>query len=217
MRAVAAFLFACTLTAPAGAAGATPTGPIWDAFSKAVDRANDYTETIVAHEVKGDAVQDRVYHFFFKKPTLARTDIVDGPGRGGAAVWRGGDTIRGHQGGILSGIRLTLSIADGRAVDLRGKTIVAAIFAVLRDHMESAGTVTEGAGKTIDGNATDALTLVLADAAKTRDLTKEIVYISKATHLPVRHEGYEGDKLVEAEDFKDQVVNAGLPDSTFDM
>ena len=195
---------------------AAPSGPMWDAFTKAVDHANDYTETVVAHEVKGDAVQDRTYHVYFRKPALERADIVSGPGHGGAAVWSGGDTVHGHQGGILALIRLTLPITDGKAVDLLGNPMTVPLFSVARDHFLHDGTVSEGPGKTVNGAPTDALTFVAADPAKAR-VSKEILYLSRVTHLPIRHEGFDGATLVETEDFSDQVVNKGIPDSTFSL
>jgi outer membrane lipoprotein-sorting protein len=217
LRLLAALAAAACAVAPLGAAAAAPSGPLWEAFTKAVDRVNDFTETVVAHEVKGDVVQDRVYRVFYRKPSLERTDIVEGPGRGGAALWNGGSTVRGHQGGILALIRLTLPIDDPKAVDLRGETMIIPIFSVVRDRFRGDGTVTEGPGPAIDGAPTDALTFMPASPEKPSGLTKEVLYLARATHIPVRHEGYEGATLAERQDFRDQVINKGIPDSTFSL
>src|SRR5580658_2765900 len=102
---VAGLFALCTLCAAPAAAGSAE-----NAFFDAWSKIDSYTCTITAHETKGTDVQDRVYHYAYLKPHFARIDIVDGPGKGGGAVWTGGDSVRGHQGGLLSGIQLNVSI-----------------------------------------------------------------------------------------------------------
>jgi hypothetical protein len=219
------FALACAFVAaavPAPGSAETPAGgsaalPAWDAFKKTADALKNYTETLTAHEVKGGRVEDRVYHFAFAKPALARSEIVSGPGSGGAAVWHGGDTVRGHKGGILSAFKLTISIDDPKATDLRGKRIDAAFFPTMIAGFEREGKLSEAPGTPVDGSPTDDVTLIPTDPAKVRNLTKEVLVISRTTHLPIEHLGYEGTQLVEDEHFTDQKVDVGLPPSTFDM
>jgi hypothetical protein len=215
----APFALALALVAPvAGLAQSSATSlPAWDAFKKADESIKDYTETITAHEVKGSDVQDRVYHFAFAKPTSARSAIVSGAGSGGEAVWTGGDHIRGHQGGFLKMIKLTLAIDDARATDLRGKTIDAAFFPTMIAAFESGGPITEEPGPSVDGSPTDAVSHIPPDPTKVRGITKDVYLISRTTHLPVEHLGYEGAQLVEDDKFTDQKINPGLPPSTFQM
>src|SRR5580693_5699955 len=66
------------LQTPAGAAGPAATA-FFDAWSK----VDNYTDTIVSHETNCKAVEDRTYHFAYKKPHFAKIDIVEGPGKGG--------------------------------------------------------------------------------------------------------------------------------------
>jgi outer membrane lipoprotein-sorting protein len=198
----------------------TPANPLpaWNAFKKANESVKDYTETLVAHEVNGTRVEDRTYHFAFAKPSSARSTIVSGPGRGGEAVWNGGDHVRGHQGGFLSGIKLTLSITDGRTTDLRGKTITAAFYPTIIAAFEGdGGKMSEEPGPVVDGMPTDAVILVPNDPAKHRGLTKDEMILSRATHLPVEHLGYIGTQLVEDERFTDIKINPDLPAGTFEM
>jgi len=199
------------------AADPAPALPAWDAFVKANAAIDDYKETVTAHEISGTKTEDRTYHFFYKKPSYARSEIVSGPGSGGAAVWHGGDKVKGHLGGLLAGIKLVISEHDARATDIRGKTIEAANFAWMIDGFNHYGKLSEAPGPPVDGVETDAVTMIPDDPAKVRNLTKETLLISRTSHLPVRHLGYEGDKLVEQETFSDQVINPGLPLSTFDM
>jgi hypothetical protein len=214
---------ALALVAPVAGLAQTSTGsgtaapPAWEAFKKANESIKDYTETITSHEIKGSNVQDRVYHFAFAKPAFARSAIVSGPGSGGEAVWTGGDHVRGHQGGFLKMIKLSIPIDDSRATDLRGKTIDAAFFPTIIASFDSGGTLTEEPGPIVDGVPTDAVSHVPADPTKVRGLTKDVFLISRTTHLPVEHLGYEGSQLVEDDKFTDQKINPGLPPSTFEM
>jgi len=104
---------------PASAA----TVPAITAFEQTFAKVNDYTVLVHAHEILGNQSQDRVYRYMYKRPHLVKTQILSGPGAGGGAVWTGGDTVSGHQGGILSFIHLKVGLHDGRATSLRGYTI----------------------------------------------------------------------------------------------
>jgi outer membrane lipoprotein-sorting protein len=197
----------------AGRASASALGDFSDAWSK----VDNYSCSIVVHEALGTQTQDRRYDFWFKKPSLAHIEITSGPGRGSGSVWHGGDTVLGHQGGLLRGIKMNVSINDSRAVSLRGDTITAPIFGNILATYQSnmTGTVTESPGETIDGAPTDMLTLKIANPAANKNVTRDVLYLSKTTHLPVRRMRYEGDTLVKQEDFVNVKINPGLKDSDF--
>jgi hypothetical protein len=190
--------------------GAAPTGPA-AAFIDAWAKVPSYTANIKVHMTKGTDVQDRTYHYAYLKPHFAKIDITGGAGRGGGAVWTGGDTVSGHQGGILSGIHLTVSIHDGRAVDLRGHTIDLASFESVAEAIKNAPAVTTGE-ETVNGVACDTVTYPFKDDA---GATKTTAYLSRATHLPVRRVSYAGDTVVEIEDFSDVNTAANLKMSDF--
>jgi len=188
--------------APAGAAAS---------FLDAWGKVTSYTASIKTHETKGTDVQDRTYHYAYLKPHFARIDITGGPGRGGGAVWHGGDTVSGHQGGMLSGIHLTVSIHDGRAVDLRGGTIAEASFENVAENIRDAATATTGE-ETLNGSAYDTVTVPYKDA---NGATKRVIFLSRSTHLPARRVTYAGDTVVETEDFSDVNTAANLKESDF--
>jgi hypothetical protein len=190
--------------------GAAPTGPA-AAFIDAWAKVPSYTANIKVHMTKGTDVQDRTYHYAYLKPHFAKIDITGGAGRGGGAVWTGGDTVSGHQGGILSGIHLTVSIHDGRAVDLRGHTIDLASFESVAEAIKNAPSVTTGE-ETVNGTAYDTVTYPFKDDA---GATKATVFLSRTTHLPARRVSYAGDTVVEVEDFSDVNTAANLKISDF--
>ena len=190
--------------------GAAPSGPA-AAFLDAWAKIPSYTANMKVHATKGSDVQDRTYHYAYLKPHFAKIDITGGAGRGGGAVWNGGDTVSGHQGGLLSGIHLKVSIHDSRAVDLRGATIDHASFENIAEAIKAAPSVTS-AEETYNGSAYDTVTYPCKDNA---DATKCTVYLSRSTHLPARRVTYAGDKVVATEDFTDVNTAANLKESDF--
>ena len=190
--------------------GATPSGPA-AAFFDAWSKVSSYTAMIKTHEVKGTDVQDRTYRYAYLKPHFAKIDITGGPGKGGGAVWKGGDTVSGHQGGLFSGVHLTVSIHDGRAVDLRGGTVDEASFENVAQNIRDAASATD-AEATLNGTAYDTVTVPYKDA---NGATKRVIFLSRTTHLPVRRVTYAGDTVVETEDFSDVNTSAGLKESDF--
>jgi len=190
--------------------GAAPTGPA-AAFLDAWSKVSSYTDNIKIHVVKGTDVQDRTYHYAYLKPHFAKIDITGGAGRGGGASWKGGDTVSGHQGGILSGVHLNISIHDARAVDLRGGTIDEASFDNIADNIKSAASATNGE-ETFAGTSVDTVTIPYTDPF---GATKRVIFLSKTTHLPVRRVTYAGTAIVIDETFTDVNTAANLKESDF--
>ena len=190
--------------------GAAPSGPA-AAFLDAWSKVPSYTDNIKIHVVKGSDIQDRTYHYAYLKPHFARIDITGGAGRGGGASWKGGDTVSGHQGGILSGVHLNISIHDGRAVDLRGGTIDEASFDNIADNIKSAASATN-AEEAWSGTTYDTVTIPYTDPF---GATKRVIFLSKTTHLPVRRVTYAGTAIVVDEAFTDVNTAANLKESDF--
>jgi hypothetical protein len=198
----------------AGAALASPAGDAAiSAFSSAWNGVHTYTCTITAHEVQGSKVQDRVYHAVFKRPNNVRMDIVSGAGKGGAAIWNGGDTVYGHQGGFLSFIRLHLNIHDAKAISLRGTTIAQASFGALLQRFKDLKT------SSLDAKMSSGQTTVTADVldpASNQGVTSEVLILG-ADHLPVGYDQYVGTKNVNHVRYSDYKGNVAIPDSTWKL
>lgn len=208
--------FAAVLIPHAFANAASGT-PAVAAFNEAFDKTNSFTYKLHSHEVKGNDVQDRVYQYSFLKPHNAKTLIESGPGKGGGAVWTGGDQVSGHQGGFLSGIHLKIDLHDGRAVSIRGYTIPDGLPQnIIARYSSVKGDLTQvsNAG-TIDGNQTDLLQLKVADPASNDGISLMKIYLSQQSHFPLRQILYEGDKVVLDQSFTDWNLNANLQQSDF--
>ena len=210
---LAAFALGISLL-PAAVSAATT--PAITAFDDAFAKVNDYTVTVRAHEVLGSKTQDRTYHYSFKRPNLAKTLIVSGDGSGSGGVWNGGDTVSGHQGGMLAFIHLKISVHDPRAVSLRGYTIPDGLLQTEVDkYKDVKGELTQRGGPTIDGKPTEEVDLKVADPAGYGGVTRMVMYLSKENHMPVRQVRFAGDQIVADATFTDLKTNTGLKDSDF--
>jgi outer membrane lipoprotein-sorting protein len=207
--------FAATL-GPWVCVHAANTAPAITAFDQAFAATNDYTAVLHVHEAKGTQTQDRVYQYMFMKPHYAKTLILDGDGKGSGGVWAGGDQVSGHQGGILSGIHLKVSMNDPRAISLRGVTIPEGLLQrIVENYATIPGKLTQTAGGKINGVDSDRLDLKVTDPASNSGVTEQILYLSKETHWPIRQILYSGSQIVLDETVSDLKTNTGLTQSDF--
>ncbi len=205
-------LAAAAVIAPVSAA----TVPAITAFQETFAKVNDYTVTVHASESLGNQTQDRTYRYMWKRPHLVKTQILSGPGTGGGGVWNGGDTVSGHQGGILSFIHLTVGIHDGRATSLRGYTIPDGVLPnQVAKYTTMKGTLSERGGPVIDGQDSTLVELKIAPGAGEPGETRAVIYFSKSTHLPLAQIRWAGDKVLSKELWTDLRTNVGLKDSDF--
>ena len=168
------------------------------------------------HEAKGTQSQDRVYQYEFMKPHYVKTLILEGDGKGSGGVWTGGDQVSGHQGGILSGFHLKVSINDPRATSLRGVTIPDGLLQKIVDNYGSTpGKLTQTDGGKIGGVDADRLELKPSDPSSNYGITDQILYLSKETHWPIRQILYSGSQIVLDENVTDLKTNVGLTEKDF--
>lgn len=192
--------------------------PALEAFQKAYSGIKDYQFQIVTHETSDDGkdVEDRVYLFRYRKPSDAQIMVLEGRDKGGAATWHGGTTVSGHHGGVLSIIHLTRDIHDRDATSLRGDILLSDAYGTeLKHFIETGGTLQESAGPAIGGQATITVTLTVADPKANANVSKDILYLSSGSHLPLGRDQYVGSLLVKTEKFKEIKTNLGLKDSDF--
>ncbi len=197
-------------------ARADNTAPAITAFNAVWATINDYTCTLHSHEALGTKTQDRIYSYWFMKPHFAKTLIVSGDGQGSGGVWSGGDTVSGHQGGILSGLHLTVSLHDPRATSICGFTIPDGLLNNIVDkYVTTPGTLTQVLGGKLGGVLTDRLDLKVDDPSKYNGITEQILYLSQETHLPVRQILYSGNQIILDQTISDLKTNVGLTDKDF--
>jgi outer membrane lipoprotein-sorting protein len=186
-----------------------------DDASAAWAKVDDYRMTMTVHEVASARTEDRTLSILFKKPALEHMEIVSGADRGSGVVWQGGDTVKAHKGGFLSGLHATFNLHDKQVETLRGGSVdTATIPGILAQFTPAKGTLTEAPGPQIDGVDTTAVTLVVANPAP-GEVTRDVLFLSAATHLPIRREGYAGTDLVRSFTVTDFKPNVGLTSSDF--
>ena len=201
---------------PCAGLRAASSAPAIAAFDQAFAAINDYTCVLHVHEAKGTQTQDRVYQYQFMKPHYVKTLIIDGDGKGSGGVWVGGNQVSGHQGGLFSGIHLKVDLHDPRAVSLRGVTIPEGLLNHIVDsYTTTPGKLTQTSGGVVNGVDTDRVELRATDPASNYGVTDQILYLSKATHWPVRQILYQGSQVVLDENVTDLKTNVGLTQADF--
>jgi len=105
-------------------------------------------------------------------------------------------------------MHINVALTDPRVVTLRGDTVAMASFGWVLAHLQTDGTVTQKPGPTIEGNATNELTLTITDPAKSGGYTRDIVDCSTATGLPVRVQRFIGSDLVKTIAYSNVAPNA---------
>lgn len=209
--AAAALVTLAFAQAPAQAASA----PAIAEFNAAFANVKDCTYELRSHEIKGSQTQDRVYQYSFMKPNHAKTLIISGDGRGSGGVWSGGDTVSGHQGGILSGLHLNVGLHDPRAVSLRGYTIPDGLIQNVVDKYASAKGKLTQTSVTDHGQAVDMVELNDMDPGSNDGITRQQIFFNKSTHMPIREIRYAGNTAVVDDSFNSIKLNAGLSDKDF--
>jgi hypothetical protein len=157
-----------------------------------------------------------VYDYSFMKPHFAKTLIESGPGRGGGAVWTGGDQVSGHQGGMLSFVHLKISIHDSRAVSLRGYTIPDGLPQnIVATYSDVKGTLTQSDGGKVAGADTDMVDLKVADPASNGGISEQKIWLAQDSHFPVKQTLYAGDQVVLDQSFTDWNFSPNLTQNDF--
>ncbi|MGP6159271.1 MAG: hypothetical protein ACLPYS_17495 [Vulcanimicrobiaceae bacterium] len=191
-------------------------------LSAAWSLLDDYSMTIETTEwTRGTAVQE-VLRYAFRKPALARLEVVAGPRRGAVLVWRGGPKVVAYQRGFLL-FKIVAGVTSARVTSPRGNGILTPNLGDVLDCFAAHGqNVRESAGPSVDGAPSDAIALDYRggsacpdDSSQDRAVTRDVLYVSRDSGYVVERERYEGDTLVERYLIRDLVVNSNLPDSLF--
>jgi hypothetical protein len=191
----------------------TPSATAIASFAHAWANVQSYVCVVSVHEVDGSRVQDRVMRVTFEKPYNTRVDILAGDGRGGVLVWRGGDTVRGHEGGFLSAIKVNVGIGDHRVTTLRGETVANANWGALYDHLMS---LRPDSVQAVVLGDTTTITYAIPDPPGDGNVTKEVLMLG-GNSLPIEYDQYVGDELVARVTTSDVKLNVNPSESTWSI
>ncbi len=178
---------------------------------------NDYQCKVDEWCSNGQKYEKRLMYYFFKKPLMIRTDILEGNkamDKGSVAVYTGGNKITGRKGGILSGIALDMDKNNPMVTTVRGLTIddadLESIIKKLHFYLKNG----DNSVKILE-NGTYKLTGKTGDPVKNGSLSSEEIILDPGTFLPIQADGYENDKLVQHSVWSEYFLNSGLPDELF--
>jgi outer membrane lipoprotein-sorting protein len=181
----------------------------------------DYSVTIDARETLGNRTESNVVSYRFRQPDRARLEIVSGPHKGSVLVWRGGSDVVAYHS-WLRFVKVHYKIDAQDVTSLRGNDVLApdldTLIACFAEHPDR---LSEHPGQQIDGEPTTVVEMARegiscrTDSVTDRAVTRDVVYLSDGTHLPLLRERYVGALLVERWKLSDLKINRGLPDGDF--
>jgi hypothetical protein len=96
------------------------------------------------------------------------------------------------------GIRMTksVSLSDPLVTSLRGYTVSdLSLPGILAHAQQTEGMMYTGT-TTVNGGTVTAVTLNVANPSQDNGMTREVLYLSQGTQLPVRVDGFVGNQLV---------------------
>jgi hypothetical protein len=193
----AAAISTLTLFALSFASAPAATGSALDSFAKAWSGLHGYNATIQLYEVKGGNNEHAVFAYSYTKPATVTMHVNQGPNSGATVKWTGGSTVYASKSGAF-GITMgkNVSLTDPMVSSLRGYSVSDLSFAGILAHaQQTGGTLSSGATK-MDGAMVTAVTLNVANPAQDNGMTREVLYLSQSTQLPLRIDGFMGNQLV---------------------
>jgi hypothetical protein len=178
---------------------------------------DDYQCRMEEFSIKDGRREERIMNYYFKKPKLIRIDILQGNrafDRGSVGVYRGGDKVSGHRGGIMKDITLNISKDSPLATSIRGESIdrsdMATVIERFEYHVKNSTAVTSETASHLE------FEFMPADPSLIDGITKDIIWVDRELMLITRSERYEGNKLVQQVVWSGYILNAGLPVELFD-
>lgn len=194
----AALLVLGSNAVPASAQQSAPAARELDAFARAWSGVSGYGATVRIFVQKDTQTQNVAFNYTFDKPSNVKVHVIAGPNVGVTLDWNGGPTVVARRGSGLSALfTKTLSLHDPAVTTLNGSSIDQLSFGAILAHVQQQpGTVSEAPAQPIDGVAVNAITLIPSTSTEDAGLTREVLELSAATHLPMRLLGYEGSTLV---------------------
>lgn len=184
------------------AAGSASPPPALAAFAQTWSSMPGYTATVQLFEQKGSADERSTFTYTFSKPSHVTAVQTQGKNAGATVKWDGGTTVAASKKGAF-GISMTKNVPlnDPLVTSLRGYTIADLSFgAILAHAQQTPGTLSETPA-TIGGTAVQSVTLTVADPSADGGMTREVLYLSPTTHLPVRVDGFVGSQMVRSYQF----------------
>ena len=176
---------------------------------KAWEGVKDYTCIMDSYNRLGDKEESKTYQYWYLKPGYIRMKVIKGKGKGGEVYYDPTrKKVRGHKGGFLSFVVLTLDPNDKRVTSIRGvrvdQTTFGYILAQLKPYVDA------GECQVVEENGMKGPVCTAGNQAYHGDIWKEKVLFDQ-NNLPVVWERYGKDgTLLYRLVCRDVKLNSGL-------
>lgn len=179
-----------------------------------------YRVTLVTHQEKGSATEDRTLTFTYERPGWIRTHIISGKNKGGIAVYNPEkEHVRVKQSGVP--VVLTLSPDAGMVKGLRGERIYDGGFAALAENLkmyEKKGDIRWAGEKDFEGAECAVIELTTPNPEANHGIAKERWWLSKNTGFPKKTEGFDAQgKMVKWTIYRELELDPQLDEDTFNL
>lgn len=205
-------------------AGASLTLTPMDEVLAAWSRTIDYTVVVKSMEHDGAQSDGATIRYAFKKPDHVKAEVLEGKMRGFTGVWNGGDSVVVYRRGLLSALKMHMSINDKRVTSMRGSTLAAVDMGpALECFAAHQSDVTYGQA-VLDGSEAPLRTVTLTSGGnyqcpptsdEDREVTKDVLYFVPGSPMPKMRLRYAGDVEVERWEMSQLKVNAPLDVTAF--
>jgi outer membrane lipoprotein-sorting protein len=192
-------------------------GLLFEKIKKNYETIFDYQCRIDTFCTDGNRNEKRLLNFYFKKPRMIRIDLLKGNqlfDAGSVGVFKGGETVTGHRGGILSSIVMTVHKKSTFATTLRGEAFdeidMEAVLYNLLVYLK------DGACFLSEDETSYMISCIPYNEEQNKGISKDIAWFDKDTLTITRFQRYEGATLVQEAEWSDYIINAGIPDKLFD-
>ncbi len=185
-------------------------------FLDKMKTVENYECIINVNTVAGKRKQKREMKIYYDRSGFVRLNILKGESKGSVAIYNPKtDKVRGHKGGLLKGIKLTLSKTDKQTTDIRGIRIDQAPFAFFAERVEKFKADPILFSVLPDKKA--AITIDLKDKYRVGNADKWKLYFDISTSLIYRMQYFHGDSLVQENHYSEFKTNMKIKENIFKM
>ena len=179
----------------------------------------DYKCKMRSRNRLGDQKDEKKLAFSFKRPHQVRAEVLEGDKRGSVLTRDAAGLIRGKKGGVLGLVPITLSEDDEKVTNLRGRKFYLADWgSVIKEFFDWAKKGWKLSMLPDDKSLGSDCYVLQAEGKDSKNpVTRDVIFIDKASSLILCRKQYEGETLVNEVVWLDIQLNAGLDDSLFTL
>lgn len=181
------------------------------------NKLNTFTSTLEIYNREGNKEEFSIYEFFYQKPDIYRLNMIEGRDKGAVAILKDGK-VRGHHGGLLRFIILTVNPDDPLVLSIRKTRIDESGLGYVVQQLTQASPLKLIGEENIAGYPCYVLEMGIS-RDRIHTYISQRFYIDKNTFIPIQleqYEDYNGVKtLTHRRVFKNYKINPTLDPNIF--